>query len=351
MRGRGLFPLVSAALCLVTGCAEESIREEPPPPPPEPPPVVLSPEQQDAAAVARETEGGRWDRDAIARVRTLLRERSPTDATNVMLLAGFERSSARQIGRIFSSRHFDEWVGKRALIMPSFLRIGVGAWELTPESALNLRLPFHPKLPGVLAPPASLGPAKGTYERCESIGRRRYVSAIFADSLRCTLGFRGHRFHLVTSKDLLREDWSFADRVDRALSNVPPEHLALVRQIVIDPGDDPTRSISASTSWDGTEVSLFLAGAGRDVKQESLDRTTAHEVGHVVSLQQEEPFWVRWDAAIVADKLGVSMYGMTNRREDFAEAYELYLGGGRSDATTRARHANRFAIIDSLFKP
>ena len=96
---------------------------------------------------------------------------------------------------------------------------------------------------------------------------------------------------------------------------------------------------------------MFLAGAGKDVKQENLDRTTAHEFGHVLSGHQDDRFWWRWSAAITADKLGVSAYGMTNMHEDFAETYVLYLGGGRTDVQARKSYPARFALMDTLFPP
>ena len=58
--------------------------------------------------------------------------------------------------------------------------------------------------------------------------------------------------------------------------------------MVLDPGEHPDGKANATTSWDGTRVNMFLCGAGKKVPQEQLDRTTAHELGHVVSLQQDD---------------------------------------------------------------
>ena len=364
MRGGGFFQLVYAGLCMMgcSRCSKEappasaeptSVSAETAPSPAEPAFVapVLSRDQEAARAIVAETEVGHWHREAIDRIRALMRERSLSEARNVMLLARFDLRSARLLGRLFTlpPEIYAYRIGERTLLTLSFVRVGAEDWELSSESLENLQLRFHPKLPSPLAPPPSLGPANGRYERCEGLGRHRFASGTFSDALRCTLGFRGHQFQITTSTDLLRDDWSFADRIDRALSNIPQEHLQLVREIVIDPGNHPNGNVSATTSWDGTRVNMFLAGAGRQVKQGDLDATTAHELGHVVSLQQGDRLWERWDAAMARDKRGVSTYGLTNRVEDFAEAYELYLGGGRGDSATRARFPSRFAVMDGLF--
>ena len=114
MRGRAL-DLMSAALCVVAGWSRAS--DGPPPasaPAPreevvaesdpkeigvEAVPSALTPNQELARAVAAETEAGRWDRDALARIRALLRERTLPDARDIMRLAGFDARSAKALGR------------------------------------------------------------------------------------------------------------------------------------------------------------------------------------------------------------------------------------------------------------
>jgi hypothetical protein len=369
MRGRDVICLVSAAFAagaLGLGFTR-LVPDRPPPaqsvmperePEPEadlPAPVraradVSSADLEAAGAIARETQGGHWNREAIERVRSLLHERSRPQAIEILALAGIDRVTARQLRPVYSSSALYRLrIGNLTLLTLSFVRVGTADWELTPESFENLRLPFHATLPSPLQPPPSLGAGRGRYERCEAIGRHRFVSDHEALALRCTLEFRGQRFVITTSEDLLRDDWSFADRIDTSLSNIPTAHLALIKEIVLDPGDHPSRPANASTSWDGTRVNMFLCGMGKRVPQQQLDGTTAHEFGHVVSLQQSDALWIRWEAAIRADKLGVSMYGLTNRYEDFAETYVLYLGGGARDRETRARYPGRFAILDTLF--
>jgi hypothetical protein len=314
-------------------------------------PDASSEDLEAAGAIASETERTYWDHDAWGRIRTLLGGRRRLEIQRVLELADIDTASARLLARFLALRavSFEERVGKRLLMRPVFVRIGAAPWELTAESRANFALPFHPKLVAPLTPPPSLGFARGQYERCEAIGRFRFASGQSVPALRCVLRFRSHQLHITTSADLLRDDWSMADHVDQALSLIAAEHLRLVEEIVLDPGDHPSGNVAANTSWDGTRINMFLFGAGKAVKQEELDDITVHEVGHVVSLQQSDWLWFRWDAAMADDKLGVSTYGMTNRVEDFAESYQLFVSGGRTDATTRAKYPARFAILDSLF--
>src|SRR5262249_47732714 len=148
---------------------------------------------------------------------------------------------------------FDERIDRRELLVLGFVKIGAADWEMTPETRENWRLPFHPRLPSRLTP--SLGPARGSYEHCDDVGEVRFDSETVAPALQCTLVFREHRFLLTTSNDLLEGDWSFADRIDAALSNIPAAHLAPVREIVLDPGDHPLRAVSATTV-NGVRINL-----------------------------------------------------------------------------------------------
>lgn len=130
---------------------------------------------------------------------------------------------------------------------------------------------------------------------------------------------------------------------------VPASHLALVEELSIDPGDHP-RHHAGQTSWDGRTIHLYLAGVGVRVPQERLDQTTAHEIGHVISLQQGDTFWARWSHAIAQDLVGVSTYGLTNPYEDFAETYLLFLGSGPLRNLMATRYPARFAEMQSLFE-
>ncbi len=302
-------------------------------------------------ALAKITERGLWERDDVARVRGLLEGRKATDARALLERAGIGRRSSLRLAMTMTApaERYDSQMGARTLLVLRFLRLGAADWELTDETRENMRLPFHPRAAWSFATLAPKDGVAGVYERCESIGRHRFASATFTDALSCSFRFRQHRFRVTTATEVLRNDASFADRLDHALSVLPPEHLALVKDIVIDPGDHPRNSYAAQTSSDGTLVNLYLSGAGAKVPQATLDETTVHELGHVVSLHQDGAFWERWDAAIARDGVGVSMYGLTNRYEDFAETYVLYLGSGPLRSVVGARHPARFAEMAALF--
>ena len=124
-----------------------------------------------------------------------------------------------------------------------------------------------------------------------------------------------------------------------------------MKEIVLDPGNDPGGIAGAFSSPDGT-VNIYFSDSGPSVAQTRINETTAHEFGHEVSFQAmktDAKFWENWDQAIKDDKAAISRYGLTNNREDFAETYVLYLGGGSTDAATRARYSHRFTIMDTLF--
>jgi hypothetical protein len=153
------------------------------------------------------------------------------------------------------------------------------------------------------------------------------------------------------SEDLL-EDPDLMDRIEAALSVIPLNHVNLVRTLVLDPGNDPGGEAIATAARDGT-VNFYFSGAGPHVPQADLNRTAVHEFGHLVSYQAESSaadFWTNWEQAIADDGIGISRYGFTNKFEDFAESYVLYLSGGHTDRPTRTRYSHRFTIMDGLFR-
>lgn len=315
------------------------------------PPPLGDHDRAVAETIARELAASRtWDHDAVLRVRALVGERKLGEAAPVFEAAGFERRAARRMALLFGGSPvvFDYRLGDRAMFFPSFEKSGDAAWELSPHTVDNMRLPFHPRTAWTLAATSPREGARGQYEHCDAIGRHRFMSGTFTDALRCTFRFREHRFGIVTGTDLVRADATFADRLDHALSVVPASHLALVKEVAVDPGDHP-RGHAGQTSSDGRSIHLYLAGAGADIPQERLDQTTAHEIGHVISLQQGDTFWARWTHAIAQDLVGVSTYGLTNPYEDFAETYVLFLGSGPLRTAMATRYPARFAEMQSLF--
>ena len=229
MRRRGSRFVLAALLCAGVAWSRASppitvdrlvvrpIEEDALPPPTRPDEVPDDDDERDAVRViARETERGHWDGDAVARVRAVLRGRTPSRAAAIFRMAGFARPIAIRLAISFSSADdemFAMRIGRKTLLTLSFLRIGVGDWEPTPETRANLSLPFHPRLPAPLAPPPGEGPAKGTYARSDAIGPHRFPSGVLATALRFTLVIRGHTMNVTTSEDLLRDDGSLADRI------------------------------------------------------------------------------------------------------------------------------------------
>lgn len=340
---------------LAVMASEDSVEQarEPSVPPAHAPAAILAEEDRIVAEkVAAELAASRtWDHDAVLRVRALVGQRKLGEAAPIFEAAGFERRASRRMAILFGGPAivFDYRLGERAMFFPAFEKSGEGAWELSPHTLENMRLPFHPRTAWTLEATSSRDGARGQYERCEAIGRHRFMSGTFTEALRCTFRFREHRFGIVTGTDLVRADTTFADRLDHALSVVPASHLALVEELSIDPGDHP-RHHAGQTSWDGRTIHLYLAGAGVRVPQERLDQTTAHEIGHVISLQQGDTFWARWSHAIAQDLVGVSTYGLTNPYEDFAETYLLFLGSGPLRNLMATRYPARFAEMQSLFE-
>jgi len=293
-------------------------------------------------------------------MRTLLRNMSVSEAVTFLRSAGIGETSAKLIAKEFTSdlppslkdfeeKSYKERVGKATLLKLTFQR-NADQWELTSESQENLALPWHPKAIQPLTPVGGRT-EQGKLTLSTSISAFKFASGLTKPASRISVTFRGSSMSLVIADELIASDWSLLDRIEMALSVVPAKHVALIRELVIDPGNDPGGFAIANASRDGT-VNMFLNGAGQQVPQANLNETAAHEVGHLVSFQAEKKdasFWSQWDSAIESDRIGVSRYGLTDHLEDFAEAYVLYLSGGSTNAPTRARYSHRFALLDKLF--
>src|SRR5262249_52360842 len=133
---------------------------------------------------------------------------------------------------------------------------------------------------------------------------------------------------------------------DIALSNIPVKHLAAIKEIRIDPGNDPGGIAAATTGFDNV-INVYLSGGGAGVGQKWVNEVTAHEIGHAVSnkaAKADPNFWDKWDGAIKEDKVFVSQYAQTNHYEDFAETYLTFLAGFGNDPAMRARFSKRYAM-------
>lgn len=299
-------------------------------------------------------EDGTWSHSELQHLRSFLRGRSRDDASAFLQGAGIEPNSAGVLAGELTRTDdsYRRWVEQRTLLAISFQEVD-GRWTLTADSRTNLGLPWHP------TPTSPLGPFGGTTGNLTPFGEavaREIDSFSFASGRReraveISTRFRGHRFQLVIA-EALEQDSTLLDRVEAALSVIPTHHASAISRLVLDPGNDPGGEAIADASRTGV-VNIYFSGAGPRVPQANLNATTAHEFGHLVSFQAEgraPDFWPRWERAMADDRIAVSRYGMTNRLEDFAEAYVLFLSGGGGDAATRARYGNRFAILDEVFR-
>lgn len=299
------------------------------------------------------TDNNEWSHSQLAVVRGMVVGMGRDGASTFLQGAGFEAASAALIARELTrpQAEYEHWVTERADLRLSFTRRG-DRWALTTASRTNLALPWHPSLVRPLAPVA--GERGGERERAEPSASETIASYAFASGRteradRLTYQFLGHTFSMILA-EALYEDETLFDRVEEALSVIPTLHVPYLRTLVLDPGSPPGAT-TADASREG-QVNMYFRGAGPRVPQASLNETTAHEYGHLVSFQAAEAdprFWEAWERAMSEDGIGVSRYGLTNEKEDFAEAYVLYLSGGRTDAEVRRRYSRRFTILDGLF--
>jgi hypothetical protein len=262
-----------------------------------------------------------------------------------------DQASAEVLGGSFSAtdaRWYKLWIEDRSSLSVQFQRTKTGL-EMTPQSRATWQAPWHPAVIQPLAPAGGKTEA-GKYSLATSIGEFTFASGQKKQAEELSMTFRGAPIKLVIAEEMYQDETLF-DRVDAALSVIPIAHIKYLKKLVLDPGNDPGGFAIANASREGT-VNMFWNGAGPQIAQASLNETTAHEVGHLVSYQAEKldpKFWDNWKAAIKAES-AVSRYGTTNELEDFAEAYVLYLSGGGADAATRARFPKRWALLDPIFK-
>jgi hypothetical protein len=297
------------------------------------------------------TESGTWWPVDFTRIHDLLKGLDKVSGAQLLQACGIGATSAAALAIEFTKPgpFFENSVGNKTLLKLSFENTG-GVWELTARSRNDLALPWHPTLASPLMPVGGTV-TRGNYTASESIGRFTFASKTVADASKLSGTFNGNSLEVVAADELLSKDVTLLDRIDAALSVVPPKHAALIRKLVMDPGNDPGGLAIANSARNGT-VNMFFNGAGVQVPQASLNDTTAHEVGHLVSFAQEkkEPgFWQGWEKAMNEDPGGVSRYGFTNELEDFAETYVLYLSGAGADKAKRSLHPKRFAILDKVF--
>lgn len=299
-------------------------------------------------------QGGTCEHHSFGIIRTLLGNVGEAQATTLLQGAGLITQHARLLAIEFTrpERQYRHQVENRQLLTLSFRRAGE-RWALTAESYQNWSLPWHPGLIRPLAPPEGSAERR-TYvpEYVTHLGDHRFASGLVRNAEQIAFTLLDRSIPTVIAEELVERDWSLLIRIETALSVLPIRHVALIQELAIDPGDDPGGATAEAFRATHT-VNIYLRGAGPRVAQSELNNTTAHEVGHVVSYQAEltdTTLWSQWEQAMADDLIGISRYGFTNRGEDFAEAYVLYLSGGRSDESSRQRYSHRFAILDEIFR-
>jgi len=297
------------------------------------------------------TADGVWQHLDFRIVRSLLGGMNRAAAATFLQSAGYEPVSAGLIAGEFtrSERSYRSQVEERRNLTLTFQRNGE-QWALTTASRENLALPWHPTLVQPLAPVREGADTRVAPTMSTTVASHTFASGRTTRADQLTYQFGRYTFTLILSEDLYEDDTLFF-RVEDALSVIPDAHLRLLRRLILDPGNDPGGTAIANAARDGT-VNIYFSGAGPRVPQRRLNATTAHEFGHLVSFQAEdnqENFWDSWEQAMDDDPIGISRYGFTNKLEDFAEAYVLYLSGGRTERAVRARYSHRFRILDTLF--
>jgi hypothetical protein len=317
--------------------------------------LVAAPAEKDMAAIeaklgdeiAWHTERGAWRYGVALPICKAMYILGPRRARAHLENVGFDAVDAGELAIAFSKRGYcEQRVEHRHLFEFSFVRRD-GVWVLSDRTRESLALRFKS------SPRISLRPivlAQIDWEGCEAVGEHTFESGATTNALRCLFRVGGRRLALLTSEAWLRDDKTLMDRLELALSMVPRAHLDPLEVVVFDPGEEPAKRFLGMTSHDGARVTFFLGAGGANVPVDDFLRVTAHEMGHVVSSRMTKPQWKQWADAIAQDPVATSGYALTNDHEDFAETYVVYLGGGRSDAATRARYPRRFAILDAMFR-
>jgi hypothetical protein len=154
--------------------------------------------------------------------------------------------------------------------------------------------------------------------------------------------------------------------IAKALATVPAESLAFVKDVAVEPQQNPYDAYWATTYNTPGFRSYMVSGASGQISvfpqewsipQEEVDSSLIHETGHVFSLgtwgeTHDSDGWKRWSAAADNDGSHVSNYARDSIDEDFAESVTLYaeVKGTPEEANARKLYSNRFDIIDGLIK-
>lgn len=151
---------------------------------------------------------------------------------------------------------------------------------------------------------------------------------------------------------------SLEDIADAA-RHIPVAHLRELHTVRVndrentgDPGwrtkyKDPNFRSAATAGEHNVDFYPWSAAPTRQAVRDTM----RHEVGHLVEAAVfGDKGWEAWESAVEGDRMRASQYARETRREDFAEAYSLYLQvrGTPEEAALRALMPNRFALLDAI---
>ena len=154
------------------------------------------------------------------------------------------------------------------------------------------------------------------------------------------------------------------EEVARGLAALPPEDLALITDVTMNPVPNPGDAAFRAGEYGADHesylavnplghVTVYPTQAPND--QTGLDVGLRHEAGHLQAWKAygadfASEGWQGYAAAMAADGLDVSRYGEINLDEDFAETLTLYRGvvGTPAEAEIREVYPNRFAELDAV---
>jgi hypothetical protein len=158
------------------------------------------------------------------------------------------------------------------------------------------------------------------------------------------------------------------DEVGAALAKLPPEVRAGIKQVVLNPVENPDDAYwRQQPGFDADHVSAMTANARtgtvnvfpvqNSYQPQSMATTFAHEVGHFVHRGNGQrsdfnhPAWDPWKQAIASDKSAASKYAKNNPAEDFAESYALYSMSKGTPAHDAYRKImpERFKLLDQMY--
>jgi len=156
------------------------------------------------------------------------------------------------------------------------------------------------------------------------------------------------------------------DEVAKGLAALPPASRALVKEVMVEPNQNPSDSYWATKYGDPNFRSYMTAGSDGVVNiyptthkqtQTVLEQSMIHETGHVLSRskwgQDGDARWDDWKKAITSDGVVASRYAKNSQGEDFAESLTLYMNvkGTDREAELRALMPERFKLLDKLLAP